>query len=217
MQQMARYGRVVRSSYEHRSSSGEEEIPLPGLDVRSLVAVPAMASGELVGVLVVESTHEVAFDETDEQILTVAATLIAAAIENERLREEVAVPAPETVSPEPGTRGGTPTSVRVFERDASVFVDGEYLIKGVAGRILRALLQAHEASGRVDFTNRELRLDPSLELPEYRANLESRLILLKRRLDEREVPFRIHKTGRGRFRLEVDATIRLELVNGSDG
>lgn len=217
MQQMARYGRVVRSSYEHRSSSGDEEIPLPGLDVRSLVAVPAMASGELVGVLVVESTHEVAFDETDEQILTVAATLIAAAIENERLREEAAVSAPETVSPEPGTRGGTPTSVRVFERDASVFVDGEYLIKGVAGRILRALLEAHEASGRVDFTNRELRLDPSLELPEYRANLESRLILLKRRLDEREVPFRIQKTGRGRFRLDVDADIRLELVSGSDG
>ena len=75
------------------------------------------------------------------------------------------------------------------------------------------LLGHHAREGRVDFTNKEVRLDPSLELPDFRDNLESRLILLKRRLDEREAPIRIEKTGRGRFRLLVDCDLRLEEVD----
>jgi hypothetical protein len=55
-----------------------------------------------------------------------------------------------------------------------------------------------------------MRLDSSLDLPPHKDNFENRLILLKRRLDERGTPIRIEKTERGRFRLLVDAPLRLE-------
>ena len=100
--------------------------------------------------------------------------------------------------------------MRFFEVDGSTFLDGDYLIKGVAGRILWALLGHHDREGRVEFSNREMRLDPSLDLPPFRDNFESRLILLKRRLDEREAPIRIEKTSRGCFRLVVEGPVALE-------
>jgi adenylate cyclase len=213
---LAKYGRRVRRSFEEGGAEPARSIPLPSLpDGQSVVAVPAMALGQMVGVLAVESTEPVAFDDTDVQLLSVVATLLATALETDRAREqaaEVDQPAATTSAAPPA---GPVVQVRTFGRDGSVFIDGEYLIKGVAGRILGALLRAHQAEGRVDFTNRELRLDPSLELPEHRSNLESRLILLKRRLDEREAPVRIEKTGRGRFRLEVAGSLRLDHV-GAD-
>ena len=213
---MLTYARRVRSEYE--ANVGEApglEIPLPGLErPESLVAVPALVLGQLIGVVAVESPARLAFDEDDEALLTIVAGLIGSAVELDAAEERAATPERTlSAAPPPEARPAAgPTRVRYFPADGSVFLDGDYLIKGVAGRILWSLLEHHDRDGRVDFTNKEVRLDPTLELPEFRQNLESRLILLKRRLEERAAPVRIAKTGRGRFRLELTGTLRLEQV-----
>jgi predicted pyridoxine 5'-phosphate oxidase superfamily flavin-nucleotide-binding protein len=212
LRQMSKYSRTVRRSFEGGGLIPGRDIAVPGLpDVQSRLAVPALALGQLVGVVVVESREPAAYTAIDESVLTVLASLIAAAVEAERSRDradESTAVAPDGGAPAPA--GGPTTRVRFFEVDGSTFLDGDYLIKGVAGRLLWSLLGQHEREGRVDFTNREVRLDPTLDLPAFRDNFESRLILLKRRLDERGAAIRIEKTGRGRFRLLVEGRIELD-------
>lgn len=211
LRQMQKYSRTVRRSFEDSGElAPDHAIAMPGLDgVQSRIAVPALALGQLVGVLVVESTRSVAFSAGDEAALSVVAALVASAVEADRGEEATDVGAPRAAAAR-ALPDGPATRVRFFEVDGSTFLDGEYLIKGVAGRILWSLLGHHQREGRVEFTNREMRLDPSLELPAFRDNFESRLILLKRRLDERHAPVRIEKAGRGCFRLLVDGPVTLE-------
>jgi hypothetical protein len=55
-----------------------------------------------------------------------------------------------------------------------------------------------------------LRLDRTLRLPDHAENLDARLVLLRRRLEERGACLRIEKTGRGRFRLIAACGIALQ-------
>jgi adenylate cyclase len=219
LRRMVRYARTVRREYEERGELEPGwEIPLPGLpEAESQLAVPAMVLGQLVGVLAVESDEPMAFTEDDEALLRVVAVMVASAIEIDWAHERAEdASGPSRHRAAPPTHAAHTTRVRFFPVDGSTFLDGDYLIKGVAGRILWALLGHYTRDGRDEFTNKEVRLDPSLELPELRDNLESRLILLKRRLEERDAPVRIEKTGRGRFRLLVDTTLVLEAVGASE-
>lgn len=198
------YSLALRKSL---GDSAEKEIPFPGLAApHSQLAVPIAIGGRLLGVLYAESEQNLRFTYEDEDALMALAGQLGFAMQSfEQNGEYVEEPNSAEQSP---VLGGVEVAVKIYPSDNSVFVDGEYLIKGVAGAILWKLLSDH-AQGRSEFSNRELRLDGSLRLPDISDNLEARLILLQRRLAERCPFIRIEKTGRGRFRLAVERPVRL--------
>jgi hypothetical protein len=205
------YSRVMRRGFESSENSDalETEIPFPGLpDSSSQLAVPLTLGQRLLGVLYVESPQKLRYAYEDEDALIVLAGQLALSMEllshsAEQHEESAAAALP------PVTVQGAPLTVRHFAADHSVFIDNDYLIKGVAGAIVWKLVRDYVEAGRNEFTNRELRLDPSLRLPDISDNLEARLILLQRRLAERCAFLAIEKTGRGRFRLNVGRPLRL--------
>lgn len=204
------YGRAIREAVAQGDEADrlETAIPPPGLaESRSQLAVPISAGRRLLGVLYVESPQDLRFGYDDEDALVTLAAQLGLAINLFRdAAESAAEPAP---AQQRRRRVAGPTvTVRHYAENDSVFFGDDYLIKGVAGAILWALLRDHQA-GRSSFANRELRLDPRIRLPDISDNLEARLILLQRRLLEREACVRIEKTGRGRFRLCVARPLQL--------
>ena len=180
--------------------------------------MPLLVRGELVGVLVLESEAAYRFHEEDKPTIELLGSYVAIAIQNAQLQERSedalptpAVPAASARPSAPAT--ATPAAARrevvYYTADETILVDGEYLIRSLPARILWRLLTAHAASGRTEFTNRELRLDKSLQLPEWKDNLESRLLLLRRRLEQKCPEIRLAPLCRGRFALELACAVSL--------
>ena len=205
------YGNAVRESAQREGLQEliETAIPFPGLaNSRSQLAVPIVVGGRLLGVLYVESPQDLRFGYDDEDALVAFAAPLGLAILHLQHSAESIEEAP-AAGRAAAPVDGQPVLIRHFAADHSVFIGEDYLIKGVAGAIFARLARECGEKGRTEFTNRELRLDPSLRLPELGDNLEARLILLQRRLAERCKFLRIEKTGRGRFRLVADRAYRL--------
>jgi putative methionine-R-sulfoxide reductase with GAF domain len=209
-----RYGRAIRgeASGSHLADVLTPEIPLPGLpDARSHLGIPLSVQDRLVGVLAVESKTPLGIDEWHEAFLDIVGNQVAIALERMLEDEEIVTPkhdrAPALAPPSRKAR-----ALKFYEGDDCVFVDGEYLIRNVPARILWRLLESYQKEGRVEFTNRELRLDASLGLPPVKDNLESRLILLRKRLEEKCPDIRIPSCGRGHFRLEIGCGLDLSVV-----
>jgi adenylate cyclase len=209
---LLRYGRAVRGSVERAGEGAalRPEIPLPGLrDAEAQLALPLLVEDRLLGVLALESRDRAAFADWHEAFLSVLANQIAIGIDRLTGAEDDEAPPREPAAAAASGTGGRRSFV-FYKADDCVFVDGEYLIRYVPGKILWKLLTAHVRDGRREFTNRELRLDPSLGLPSVKDNLESRLILLKKRLEQKCSDVRIVPVRRGRFAFEVDGAVDLE-------
>jgi len=184
----------------------ERVIPLPQLHaVQSQLVAPMLAHRKLVGVLCLQSETPGAFQSADECVASILASQIAMAMTTLQRSEPLAAPPPASVKP---------VEIKHYAEDDSLFFDNEYVIKGVAGGILWRLLREREQSGRSEFSNKEIRLDPSLDLPDIKDNLEARLILLRRRLEERCDYIRIERVARGRFRLRIERDLTLLHVDG---
>lgn len=193
-------------------------IPLPGLaSPESQLGVPLLVRGELVGVLVLESETPYRFHEEDKQTIELLGGYLAIAIQNMQLQERAGDAPPEHAAAAPASAPAqVPAACKAarelvyFAADETILVDGEYLIRSLPARILWRLLKTHAATGRTEFTNRELRLDKSLQLPEWKDNLETRLLLLRRRLEQKCPEIRLAPRCRGRFALELGCELRLE-------
>src|SRR5262249_293696 len=211
-----RYGRAVRRETASRRAAArlDAEIPLPGLcNAQSVLAIPRVARDRLIGVIAAEDADPMRFGEWHEAYLEIIGNQIALVMDRmiERCNEAVdAAPVPATpvpVAPEPR---GRRLRLTYYARDEAVFGGDEYLIRSIPARILWKIVSESQRSGRTEFTNRELRVDPSLGLPEVKDNLESRLILLRRRLREKCPAIAIVSTGRGRFALRAAAPLELQ-------
>jgi hypothetical protein len=212
-----RYARAIRRESGGRRTL-DAEIPLPGLpDAQSILVLPLLVCSRLIGVFMAEDRDPMKFGEWHEAYLEIIANQIALGIDRMLDRPDDVpepVPAPKrtstvSLSARMSAAGARCRKFIYYKSDDAIFVDDEYLIRNIPARILWKVLGESKRTGRTDFSNREMRLDASLGLPPVKDNLESRLILLRHRLQEKCPDLQIVSTARGRFALRAEAAIEL--------
>jgi adenylate cyclase len=201
-----RYAKAVQGS----TQTAGAKIPLPGLpDPASQIATPISAAGDFLGVLAVESNTRTYWGARDLLLLSTVANMIGMGLKALEGQDEGLAPRPAESAAAPARVQKTAYRFRFVEGDDFIFVNDQYLIKNIPARILRYLLSSYLKTGRTDFSNIELRAEKSLNLPDFKDNLETRLILLRKRLEEQESGVRLASTGRGKFRLEICGQVEL--------
>jgi adenylate cyclase len=186
-------------------AGGLPELALPGpAGARSAAAVPLVVGKDVLGVLYLESPEPSAFGGPTEGLLRIIGAHAAAAL--------AARGAPSVEVPRRAPSGGPPIELVYYQADDTVLCNSAYIVKGAPGRILWSMLRAHADSGRTQFSNRELRLDESLELPAGNDNLETRLLVLRRRLADIDCGVTLERVGRGRLELRLERPAELKEV-----
>ncbi len=216
------YAYAMHKDAANAAEGGDRRrIPMPGLaNPESQLGIPLLVRGELVGVLMLESDIPYRFHAEDKSSIELLGSYLAIAVQNMQLQER-SVESAEAPAHAPARRvARTPSrpvepaarrDIVYYATDECILLDGEYLIRSLPAKILWRLLTEREATGRQEFTNRELRLDKSLNLPDWKDNLESRLLLLRRRLQQKSPDIRIVPRARGRFALELGCEVSLSV------
>jgi GAF domain-containing protein/pyridoxamine 5'-phosphate oxidase-like protein len=215
-----RYGRAIRREAASADSVLQGEIPLPGLpDAQSVLAIPLAVGNRLIGVIAAEDRDPMRFSEWHEAYLEIIANQIALSLDRMLERDEEASDAAavgdasfqtaRAAAPQARDERRATRCLTYYKSDDAIFVDNQYLIRNIPARILWKVLNESMRTGRTEFSNREMRVDTSLGLPPVKDNLESRLILLRHRLQEKCPDLRIVSTARGRFALRAEAPIEL--------
>src|SRR6185295_11386299 len=168
------YAAAVAKCVQQRGlHSIDRSIPLPGLpNPESQLGVPLIVRDELIGVLCIETDQSFRFHEEDRAYIEVLGGYLAIAIQNSLLRERAEEPEESlSVKTKPvETAANTDRSIKVeyYKSDECILVNGEYLVRSIPAKILWKLLHEHRASGSMEFTNRRLRLDKTLHLPDLK-------------------------------------------------
>jgi hypothetical protein len=100
--------------------------------------------------------------------------------------------------------------LRYFPADESLTLNGNHFTKGIPAKILKYLVEAYLQEGRRDFEYRDLKRRFEITLGQKNSNFEVRFYRLIEKLESEPIGMRIEKTGRGRFRLVVSSTLKLE-------
>lgn len=170
------------------------------------ITVPVWTDGRLLGVLFVDSSIDLGRVTANESVQRAVSHHLHDAIAAMERTQALA----SDEKPDAAAEGTEDTLViRNIGANSSLFMNGHYLIKGVAGAALWVLLRAYVAEGKTEFSARELRLEADIHLPDVHDNLGHRLAILQRRLAGHSPHLYIEKIARGRFRLIVKKPLRL--------
>lgn len=200
VQESLRYAKAVKES--RAVEAAHAKIPLPGLaNPASQIAAPICAHGEFWGVLVVESETSFYWENREMLFLSTLTNLLGLGLSSLEGKDRTIAPIQSPLRAAP--KSDLVWRFRFVEDDDLIFVNDQYLIKNIPARILLYLLKTYQKTGRTEFSNMELRSEKSLMLPEGKDNLEARLILLRKRLEEQPSGVRLMSTGRGKFAIEV--------------
>ena len=209
-----RYGRAIRREAASAPERFDAEIPLPGLpDAQSFARDPADGRRSPRRRDRRRRPRSDAVQRMARGLSRIIANQIALGIDRMIERcNETADAAPEPASAARARRARTSADAvhaHVLQERRCDLRRRRVPDQNVPAQILWKVLGESQRTGRTEFTNRELRVDSSLGLPPVKDNLESRLILLRHRLQEKCPDLQIVPTGRGRFALRSDAALEL--------